>query len=454
MFFDYIAKPKPNNYQSLHTKVLDHNGELLEVQIRTREMHREAEFGIAAHWRYKEEDKPEQNFGDKLRWLRLVLELQNETKGDSQTFLDNLKLDLSTDQIFAFTPRGDVIYLPQDSTPVDFAYRIHSEIGNKCIGAKVNGRMVPLSYKLHNGDICEVSTSRTSKGPKRGWLDFVVTPHARNRIKAFLRKQDFDENYRYGLDRLQKAARAERVKLPSVSDCDALEKYARQVGLKSCAELIASIGYGEHSAQTVVHKIREELAEETRTSDAAENLSGAATSLLEKRVKLAEEPEAADGELEFTKGEQKPEEIRLDPAKAGEMLYTLAKCCAPIPGDEVRGYITRGRGITVHRADCANLKHYEELEPDRMVEASWTSAGDKPYHALVAVESNDRKGLLADVTILIASQNINISAVNTYPLKNNRARLNLAVNIISTEQLTTLMHALRAVPGVIEVHRV
>jgi GTP pyrophosphokinase len=193
MFFDYIAKPKPNNYQSLHTKVLGPTGEPIEVQIRTREMHREAEFGIAAHWRYKEEDAPDQNFGDKLRWLRLVLELQSDTKDDAESFLDSLKLDLSTDQIFAFTPRGDVIYLPQDSSPVDFAYRIHSDIGNACTGAKVNGRIVPLDYKLHNGDICEIITSRLGKpgvGPKRSWLEFVVTPHAKNRIKSFLKKAE------------------------------------------------------------------------------------------------------------------------------------------------------------------------------------------------------------------------------------------------------------------------
>ncbi|HEX9998065.1 MAG TPA: RelA/SpoT family protein, partial [Abditibacterium sp.] len=253
MFFDYIATPKPNNYQSLHTKVLDGNGELLEVQIRTRDMHREAEFGIAAHWRYKaepDESKPrinEKSFGDRLRWLRPVVEMGLETEGDSASFLSNLRLDVGSEQVFVITPDGDAIYLPQGSTPVDFAYRVHSEIGSKCTGAKVNGRLVPLNYKLHNGDICEIQTSRSSKGPKRGWLEFVVTPHAKARIKAFLRKQNFDENYRYGLERLEKFARSERLKITGLASSEALEKLALELGQKSAGDLIAAIGYGEFS---------------------------------------------------------------------------------------------------------------------------------------------------------------------------------------------------------------
>lgn len=450
MFFDYIAKPKPNNYQSLHTKVLDNTGEVLEVQIRTREMHREAEFGIAAHWRYKEGDQPEQNFGDKLRWLRLVLELQNETKNDARGFLDSLKLDVATDQIFAFTPKGDAIYLPQSSTPVDFAYRVHSEVGNKCMTAKVNGRIVPLSHKLHNGDICEITTSRSSKGPKRGWLDFVVTPHARNRIKAHLRKENFDVNYRYGLARLEKALRAERIRPGNVAESEAMEKCARALGIKSAAELVASIGFGEHSAQSVLHRIRDELAPEPKSVEGMEHISGAATNLLQKRVDLGENPEA-EGDLEFGRT---PREVEIDPTKAGELLYSLGKCCAPIPGDGVQGYVTRGRGVTVHRVDCPNLKHYTEREPDRVLQAVWAPNKEKPYSALVAVESTDRTGLLADVTMLIAGREINIAAVNTYPLKNRRARLNLAVIIADTKQLLDLMEAIREVSGVIEVHRV
>ncbi len=206
MFFDYVGMPKPNGYQSLHTKVLVAGGDVIEVQIRTKEMHRHADFGIAAHWRYKESDKPAQNWGDKLRWLRLVLEMDSDTAGNAREFLDSLKLDVSNEQIFAFTPQGDAIYLPQDSSPIDFAYRVHSEVGFRCTGARVNGRIVPLSYKLHNGDICEIITSRSSSGPKHGWLDWVVTSHAKNRIRNHLKRQNFDENFREGVARLEKIA--------------------------------------------------------------------------------------------------------------------------------------------------------------------------------------------------------------------------------------------------------
>lgn len=455
MFFDYIATPKPNNYQSLHTKVLDSNGELLEIQIRTREMHREAEFGIAAHWRYKAEYKSEvpteKAFGDRLRWLRPVVEMGLETEGDSASFLSNLRLDMGAEQVFVITPHGDAVYLPQGSTPIDFAYRVHSEIGSKCTGAKVNGRLVPLNYKLHNGDICEIQTSRGSKGPKRGWLDFVVTPHAKARIKAFLRKQNFDENYRYGLERLEKAARAERLKIAGLADSEKMENLAQSLGQKGASELIAAIGYGEFSAEIVLGKLRAELAPQAKPSDLADGLSGAAAHLLNRRPKSAEkETESTEGDLEFAA----PGEIHLDPDKAGDMLYTLARCCAPIPGDEVKGYITRGRGITVHQAVCANLKHYERREPDRLLRASWSNCVEKPYQALIAIESVERTGLLADVTTLIAARKINIDSVNTYPLKHARARLNLAVTIANSTELEELINILRAVEGVTDVHRV
>lgn len=454
MFFDYIATSKPNNYQSLHTKVLDGSGELLEIQIRTKEMHREAEFGIAAHWRYKAEGKielsSEKAFGDRLRWLRPVVEMGLETEGDSASFLSNLRLDVGSEQVFVITPHGDAIYLPQGSTPVDFAYRVHSEIGSKCTGAKVNGRLVPLNYKLHNGDICEIQTSRSSKGPKRGWLDFVVTSHAKNRIKAFLRRENFEDNYRYGLERLEKAARSERLKIAGLVGGEALEKLALELGQKGTSELIAAIGYGEFSALNILGRLRAELAPQPKTAESSDGLSGAASNLLNRRPKTAEKDENGQGELEFAA----PGEIYLDPDKAGDLLYSLGRCCAPIPGDEVRGYVTRGRGITVHRADCANLKHYENREPDRLLRAQWSSETEKPYQALVALEAIERTGLLADVTAIIAARKININSVNTYPLKHHRARLNLAVTITGAGQLDELINILRAVEGVTDVHRV
>jgi guanosine-3',5'-bis(diphosphate) 3'-pyrophosphohydrolase len=453
MFFDYIAKPKPNNYQSLHTKVLGPNGEPFEVQIRTREMHREAEFGIAAHWRYKEGDTPSQNFGDKLRWLRFVLEMQSETKGDAQGFLDSLKLDLYTDQIFAFTPRGDVIYLPQDSTPVDFAYRVHSGVGNACVGARVNGRMVPLDYKLHNGDICEVQTSRKpGTGPRRGWLEFVVTPHAKHRIKSFLRRQNRDVNLAEGRDRLEKAAQLERLKLGQVADNEALDKYAKSVGMKTSEDLLEAIGYGEYSAESVLRKVKAIMEEDAPGREEA--LSGVASSILARRVTTELKREPSDAATVGESLEIGPLDADSPHNKIGSLLFSLAKCCAPIPGDEVRGYITRGRGVTVHRAGCPNLAHYEEREPDRLVPSRWRVAEARPYRALIAIEARDRVGLLLDVTSAISARKINICGVNTYPLKDSRARLNIAVTISDVKGLEDVMRALHGVDGVNEVHRV
>jgi GTP diphosphokinase / guanosine-3',5'-bis(diphosphate) 3'-diphosphatase len=463
MFFDYIGKPKPNGYQSLHTKVLVEGGDVIEVQIRTKEMHRHAEFGIAAHWRYKESDKPAQNWGDKLRWLRLVLEIDSDTAGNASEFLDSLRLDVSHEQIFAFTPKGDAIYLPQDSTPVDFAYRIHSEVGFRCTGARVNGRIVPLSYKLHNGDICEIITSRASTGPKRDWLDWVVTPHAKNRIRSHLKRQNFDENFKEGVARIEKAAQSERLKLGALVDNESIKATAQHMKFKNAQELIAAVGYGEVSAEHVVNRAKADLKEakpesKSRIIGASDDtLSGRAASLMQKRPKFGEEPQDIEGTLEFS--------IPADGAPTGrasgrtakgqsDLLYTLARCCAPIPGDEIRGYITRGRGVSVHRADCANLKQYEEKEPNRLVMARWTGISDKPFQALVALECSDRPGLLRDVTAIIAAHEVNICGVNTYPLKNNRARLNIAVTIVGVEKLNEVMNALRSVPGTMDVHRV
>lgn len=471
MFADYIAKPKPNNYQSLHTKVLGPTGDSIEVQIRTREMHRDAEFGIAAHWRYKEDGDSEgktpaakmsgakpsnganDSFGSKLRWLRLVLELQSDTQDDAESFLDSLKLDLYNDQIFAFTPRADVIYLPQDSTPVDFAYRVHSDIGGSCVGAKVNGRIVPLDYKLHNGDICEIVTSkRLGTGPKRGWLDFVVTPHAKNRIKASLRKQNVEENIREGLDRLEKAAQSERLKLGKIADNESLLQVARTLNFKNVNDLLAAIGYGEHSADSILKRVRELTGAQNDT------LSGAANALLTRNIVKAKpknnETELPPGSLQIGESEDENGANGRRNRVLDDVLFTLAKCCAPIPGDAVRGYVTRGRGVTVHREDCPNLAHYEAREPGRIIVAQWHGEGQKAYRALVAIESRDRVGLLHDVTSVISESRINIHAVNTYPLKDSRARLNIAITISDVDQMNALMVKLRGIEGVTEVHRV
>jgi GTP pyrophosphokinase len=250
---------------------------------------------------------------------------------------------------------------------------------------------------------------------------------------------------------LEKVARSERLKLGNAAENESLSKLAKQMGLKSAAELVAAVGYGEFSPSNILNRVRGELAPENRTSDSTETLSGAATTLLQRRPKVDEEPEgSAQGELAFATNQ----EIELDPNAESGLSHNLARCCAPIPGDEVKGYITRGRGISVHQSTCANLRHYQEREPDRIVRAHWAGAAEKPYQALIALESTDRAGLLADVTVLIAARKININAVNTYPLKHGRARLNLAVTIACKTELDDLMDALRGVTGVVDVHRV
>jgi len=465
MFSDYIAKPKPNNYQSLHTKVLGPNGELIEVQIRTKQMHRESEYGIAAHWRYKEGEHSNQNFNDKLNWLRFVLELQNETAHNAKDFLDSLQLDLGTDQIFAFTPQGNVIYLPNGSTPVDFAFRVHSEVGNKCVGARINGRIVPLNYKLHNGDICEITTSKSSKGPKRGWLEFVVTPHAKNRIKSFLRKQAFEDNYREGLKRLEKVAQGERLKLGNIANHEALTTAAKALKQKNVDELIAAIGYGEFSAESILQRIRPELKKRKERKEKPsftrqESLSGTANSLLARMPQANnEDGDVGQGDLVFTRIGRGLQENGNSTAKDGlrsheNFKYTLARCCAPLPGDDVRGYVTRGRGVTVHRVGCPNLRYYEEREPHRLLHAEWTKDSGRSCQTLVAMESDDRVGLLHEVTSVIAALHINIIAVSTYPLRGKNVRLNIAVAISGITQLDELIQRLQQISGVVKVHRV
>jgi GTP pyrophosphokinase len=352
--------------------------------------------------------------------------------------------------------------MPSGSTPVDFAFRVHSEVGNKCTGARVNGRIVPLNYKLHNGDICEITTSKSSKGPKRGWLDFVVTPHAKNRIKSFLRKQAFADNYREGMKRLEKAAQAERLKLGNIANHEALEAMAKALKQKNVDEMIAAIGYGEFSAESILQRIRPELRQRKEKPEykRQEALSGTANSLLSRMPSTsAESGKNGQGDLIFTRiGRGLPDKSQKSPGgnlrTHENFKYTLARCCAPLPGDEVRGYVTRGRGVTVHRVGCPNLRYYEEREPHRLLHAEWSKTAGQTSQTLVAMESDDRVGLLHDVTSVIAERRINIIAVSTYPLRGKNVRLNIAVAISGIAQLTDLIERLQKIPGVVKVHRV
>ncbi|MFZ5626886.1 MAG: RelA/SpoT family protein, partial [Bacillota bacterium] len=351
-FKDYIAMPKQNMYQSLHTTVIGPNGEPLEVQIRTWEMHRTAEYGIAAHWRYKEGIKEPGELDEKLTWLRQILEWQREL-GDAKEFIENLKIDLFDESVFVFTPKGDVIELPAGSVPIDFAYRIHTDVGHRCVGAKVNGKIVPLDYKLKNGDIVEIITSRQA-APSRDWLQLVQTPQAKNRIKQWFKREKREENILRGRELLEKEARKAGLELEDIKQ-ERLQEICRKFTVSSPEDLLAAVGDGTFTAVQVLNKIKE---------------------LKEEREK-AQRPKTAASELQEAQDVVKPWKgggranqgimvLGMD-----NLLVRLARCCSPVPGDPIVGYVTRGKGVSVHRADCHNVVNFQETEKERIIEVTW-----------------------------------------------------------------------------------
>jgi len=374
MFTDYIAKPKPNGYQSLHTKVVGPDGEIMEVQIRTWEMHRNAEYGIAAHWRYKEVgDEPQRKpdaLDQALAWLRELMEMNRDIR-DASEFTRSVIGDLFRDQVFVFTPKGDVIDLPKGSTPIDFAYRIHTEIGHRCIGAKVNGKLVPLDYQLQTGDVVEIITSKHPKGPSPDWLRFVKTSLARNRIKRYLKEQSYAENLQRGRELLAEALEKAGLSLGEVLESGKLDELAKAYQLQNANDLLAAIGWGSVSVQSVVNKLKPPAPK--------------------PRVTVVNPTEA----------------VTL-PARKGTLLYRLAKCCTPVPNDPIVGYISRGRGIIVHRTDCRNIIRLQEAEPERIVALDWGFPLSEPVTARLRVVAYDRIGLLSDVSNAISSKGVSI----------------------------------------------
>lgn len=429
---DYIAKPKPNNYRSLHTKVLGPNNEPMEVQIRTWEMHREADYGIAAHWRYKREGERDERFGDKLRWLQVVLELQDDERDNPHSFLESLKLDLYQEQVFVFTPKGDAVELPAGSTPVDFAYRIHTEVGNRCIGARVNGHIVPLEYRLQNGDICEIITSKTPRGPSRDWLEFVKTPNARNRIKGFLKKQSFEENREEGRERLERACRAARLKFHELMDAGVFDRVAKTCNLKNADQLFAAIGWGDYSAAGILARVETELR---KTQDKAPAPT--------ERLTQKPLPAAGQGRLD----------VGVSAHGGDNVFYRVPRCCAPLPGDRIIGYVTRGRGVTIHRRDCHNLKAYSQREPDRLIEVEWTFHQDVTYQTEILVESFDRVGLLKDITSAISERKINIESAQSFTDANRIVHTKLTLSVHHLDDLNAVMDSIRQLPNVRDVRR-
>ncbi|MFA0757449.1 MAG: hypothetical protein PVTTEEND_001935 [Candidatus Fervidibacter sp.] len=419
MFTDYIAKPKPNGYQSLHTKVLGPGGEVMEVQIRTWEMHRNAEYGIAAHWRYKEgsEDAkpPTDPLDQALSWLRQLMELHQDMR-DAAEFTRSVLGDLFRDQVFVFTPKGDVLELPKGATPIDFAYRIHTEIGHRCIGAKVNGKIVPLDYQLQTGDVVEILTSKHPKGPSPDWLRFVKTSLARNRIKRYLKEQAYEENLQRGREVLMQAVERLGLHLTELLDLGKLDELAKQYQLRDANDLLAAIGYGSVSVQSVVNKLKP----------------------------LALQPKVT------VVGVSK--ELPTLPTRKGTLLYRLARCCAPVPNDPIVGYISRGRGIVVHRTDCRNLERLRESEPDRIVHLDWGFPLQEPAIARLRVVAYDRVGLLSDVSNAVSSKGVNIVS-NRSITKDGIAYFELGVMVTDDATLQSVIESIQRLTDVIQVAR-
>jgi GTP pyrophosphokinase len=416
-FKDYIAMPKSNGYQSLHTTVITHTGEPIEIQIRTHEMHRVAEFGVAAHWTYKEGGK-DASFDQKLSWLRSLLEWQGEV-GDAESFLNTVKVDLFQDEVYVFTPRGDVINLPADSTPVDFAYRIHTEVGHHCIGAKVNGRMVPLDYELKNGEIVEVLTSKSPHGPSRDWLNFVKSASAKERIRKWFKSQRREENVAKGRDLLDKELhRMHRVSLADLPEPKLLEI----VGTDKFAtvdDFMAAIGYGDLSPHSVVMRM-------------ALNLDTPGGDL--RTIPLI--PQVQPSPRVLVHGER-------------GILTTVASCCQPVPGDAIVGYTTRGKGVTVHRADCINAVNAQDSA--RVVPVDWDSDGTHLYPVAIKIEAWDRQGLMRDIATVVAENRVNMSALEVHVYDDKTAVVSATIEIDSLAQLSRLMEKLE---GVKDVHTV
>ena len=420
-FKDYIAMPKSNGYQSLHTTVISHSGEPIEIQIRTHEMHRVAEYGIAAHWTYKEDSLGgNARFDERFSWLRLLMEWQKEVL-DAEQFVDAVKVDIFEDEVFVFTPRGDVINLPAGSTPVDFAYRIHTEVGHRCVGAKVNGRMVPLEYALNNGEIVEILTSRGPHGPSRDWLSFVKSASARDRIRKWFKAQRREENVAKGRDLLDKELRRmHRIGLSGLQD-GKLDDLARQYKYHTADDFLAAIGYGEISPHSVMMKLA------LVSGDDGDEL---------KSIPLI--PQVEPTARVLVRGER-------------GVFTTLANCCQPVPGDSIIGYTTRGKGVTVHRSDCPNAVN--AVEKNRIVPVDWDAQAMHLYPVAIKIEAWDRTGLLRDIATVVAESKVNMSAVKVDVYDDKSAVVSTTVEIDSLSQLSRLMEKLEQVRDVHTVAR-
>jgi GTP pyrophosphokinase len=437
-FKDFVAMPKENMYQSIHTTVMGEQGEPFEIQIRTEEMHQVAEYGIAAHWIYKEGE--EKSYDRYFEWLRQSLEWQSETK-DSEEYFEMLKLDMFQDIVFVFTPKGDVIEMPMGATPLDFAYRVHSDVGHRCIGSKVNGRIVTLDYELKNGDIVEILTSKASGGPKRDWLNIARTSQARSKIRAWFKKEKRGENLEKGKELLEQVLLKFGQEARELLKGDALGEIARRFGYNTLEDLFVALGEGSTSLASVFNRIREEYFK-----NAVPLLSDAelAAKTNEEGARVAKRREEAFGKA--TNGVM----VR----GVDNVMIRMSRCCNPLPGDPIIGYITRGRGVSVHRRDCPNAKHHLHEEEGRMVEVAWDSSLPEAFTAELEIEARDRNRLTSDILNTVADIRVPIHAIHSRGMKNGMAVTNMKVEIKSLDHLQYVVDRIARVKDVTEIHRV
>ena len=436
-FKDYIAMPKPNMYQSLHTTVIGSEGKTFEIQIRTFEMHRTAEYGIAAHWKYKSgingTDSKDMTFENKLTWLRDILEWQKEAV-DATEFMEGFKLDLFSDEIFVFTPKGVVINLPAGATPIDFAYKIHTDIGNKCVGAKVNGKIVTLDYKLKTGEIVEILTSSSSRGPNIDWLNIANSNQARSKIKQWLRKARREENLERGKEMLEKECKKQSLLFSDLCKGPLYDKLLKRYHLNNVEEIYVAVGEGELLSSTVISKLKENVVKQVTEEELNKNI--------EEQIAKTE------------RQTKKKQSYGVTVKGLNNIMVRFARCCNPVPGDDIAGYITKGRGVSVHRKDCSNFKAIVEKQREKVVDVSWGTEKGTAYVAELEVKAEDRMCLLSDVMLVITDSNLSLLSLNAKSGKNGVANINIQVKIDNIEQLKELMKKIRRLQGILDVYRV
>jgi GTP pyrophosphokinase len=426
-FKDYIAMPKFNMYQSLHTTVVGPEGRPLEVQIRTEQMHRTAEFGIAAHWRYKEGSKKED--ASDLAWLAQMLEWQRDMS-DPREFMESLKIDLYQDQVFVFTPKGDVVDLPAGATPLDFAYSIHTEVGHRCVGGKVNGKLVPLDYRLGTGDTVEVLTSKAQDaGPKNDWLKIVATPRARNKIRQWFSRERREDAIDTGRDAVQRELRKQGLPLKRLTNEQTLAAVAAELKYPTLTALLVAVGEGHVSPQSVVVRLTRLITHE----DTDEEISEVAPARPVHVARRDDQPVLVTG--------------------ADDLWVNLARCCTPVPGDQILGFVTQGRGVSVHRTDCPNAPSLVEHK-DRLIDVSWRPGKGTSFAVSIQVEALDRKKLLGDVATVLSDQQINILSAASTTGKDRVARLRFIFELADIAHLGGVLHAIKKVDGVFDAYRV